>query len=340
MSNPIHACGGSLRQCRILVAFAVLVALSAMLAACGGSSSHNNNSSSNPEQILNEATLQGVKSGKIDIWGEFAVEAPQYDHIFYRISGPFQDKAGAELPEFDIRVRLNGGINHERIDVEDNLTLLPSGAYISHGGNAYKVDPATFGFVRSELEGLQAQSSEVVGGCKEAARDIEPTDFIDNLKNQGKEPVDGSNATRITGNLDVPSSIKTLSKLVEEPACSELLSSVGPLPSPSELEQAIGLTRNTLKRPAFVEATVDDDHLLRKFVVLLPKIDLPKQVSGDGGVESLAFALNFSLTDINEAQTIQAPQDAKPLKGEAEFLSCIENGTLPVSIWNCANLTQ
>jgi len=301
-----------LTRFRATVLLTALIALSATLAACGGGGS---SASNDPKQILDEATLKGVESGKLNIWGELGILAPRYGHVFFRVVGPFQSEAESELPELDLRMRVNGSINGERIDFKGGLTLLSNRAYVGYSGTEYEVDPTTFNFVKSAIKkeaGKQEKSGEDANGCREAASEIKFSDFVDGLKDEGKETLEGTEISRITGNLDVSGAVGALIELIEDPACSEQLSAAGRLPSASELKRNERKVEEAIKG-AQVEVRVGDDHIVRGFSIQAPTIVPPKQDSGAGGPERLGFELNFSLTGVNEEQTIEAPQNPKPL---------------------------
>ena len=76
---------------RILTLFAALLALAAALAACGGGSS-----SSDPETVVEEATLQGIESGDLDMTLGIDIEGEKSGHVEVKASGPFQSEAEAE----------------------------------------------------------------------------------------------------------------------------------------------------------------------------------------------------------------------------------------------------
>ena len=52
---------------RILALLAVLTAMAGVLAACGGGDSTSSNSSEDPQKVLENAGLEGVKSGNLDL---------------------------------------------------------------------------------------------------------------------------------------------------------------------------------------------------------------------------------------------------------------------------------
>jgi hypothetical protein len=296
-----------LTRFRTLAVFAALIALSATLAACGGSSN-------DPQTIVDEATLQGIESGKLDLSLGVDVKGEKGGHIEVGLSGPFQGEGGEELPELDLSAKVNGSVGGESIDFKGGLTLLSNKAYVDYSGVDYEVDPTTFNFVKSAIRkqtGKQKESSEEASGCQEAAGDLKVADFIDNLSEGASTDVGGTATTKITGELDAPGAIEALLELIEDPACSEQLSAAGPLPSTDELEKAKEKVEEAVKQ-AHVEIYVGGDHIVRR-IAGKATIEPPKGAGEEPGAESVDLEFDLTLTGVNQAQTISAPQNAKPL---------------------------
>ena len=290
---------------RILTLFATLLALAAALAACGGSSS------SDPEAVVEEATLQGIESGDLEMTLGIDVKGKKSGHVEVKASGPFQSEAEAEYPELDLSASAKGKVGGEKVDFEGAVTLLGNKAYVGYEGTEYEVDPTTFSFVKSllkEKSGAGGQSGEA-SGCKEAASGLELDDFVENLKSEGSADVGGTGTTKVSGDLDVAGAIDEVSKLSEDPACSEQLSAAGAVPSGAELDAAKGIIEESIKS-AQVELYVGDDHIVRRIV---SQAQIEPQEAASGGAKSVEIDLDLSLTGVNEDQTISAPKGSKPL---------------------------
>ncbi len=292
---------------RTFTLFAALIALSAALAACGGSSS-----SSDPEAVVEEATLQGIESGDLNLTLGIDIEGEKSGHVEVKASGPFQSEDEAEYPEVDLSATAKGKVGGEKVDFEGAFTLLGQKAYVGYEGTEYEVDPTTFSFVKATLKeksGASGQSGEA-SGCKDAASGLEPSDFVENLKSEGSADVGGTSTTKVSGELDIPGAIDAVSTLSEDPACSEQLSAAGAFPSGAELDAAKGIVEESVKS-AHVDLYVGDDHIIRR-VVAEEKIE-PQAGAASGGAKSVEIDLDLSLTGVNEDQTISAPKGSKPL---------------------------
>lgn len=314
---------------RILALFAALIAVSAVLAACGGSGS-----SDDPQTVVDEATLQGIESGNVDLALGIDIKGEKSGKVDVSLSGPFQTESEAEYPDLDMSATAKGTVGGEKIDFDGAFTLLGNKAYVGFEGTEYEVDPTTFNFVKSTLKqksGAGGNSSEATA-CQEAAGRLKVGNFIDNLTDDGSADVGGTSTTKVSGDLNSPGAIDALIELSEDPACSEQLSATGAVPSTAELDKAKSQVQGAVKS-AHVDLYVGDDHIIRR-VVAKATIE-PPEGSGSGGTKSVEVDLDLTLTGVNEDQTISAPQSTKPLSdlflklgvNPIELLGVLEGGS-------------
>ena len=157
-------------RARILTLFLALIALASAFAACGGGGSDS------PQAVVDEATLQGIESGDIDLALGIDVKGEKSGHVDVSLSGPFQSESEAELPEFDLTATAKGSLGGEDIDFDGGFTLLGGNkAYVGYEGSEYEVDPTTFSFVKSALEkqsGGQSERSNRLHGRGRQAEDL------------------------------------------------------------------------------------------------------------------------------------------------------------------------
>jgi hypothetical protein len=294
-----------LNRVRTLSVFIALIALSAALAACGGGSSDD------PQTVVEEATLKGVESGKLNLAMDVNVQGEKGGKVEVALSGPFQSESEAEYPELDLAFSSKGSLAGKDLNREGGLTLLGNKAYVSYEGTEYEVDSTTFNFVKSTLKqqgGGQGKSSEITA-CQDALGELELSDFVENLKSDGSAEVGGTSTTKVSGDLDATSAVEAFSTLIEDPKCSEQLSAAGPLPSAAEIDKAKSTVQGSLKS-AHVELYVGDDHIVRR-IVAQATIEPPK--SSKSGAKKVELDLDLTLTGVNEEQTISAPSNSKPL---------------------------
>ncbi len=299
---------------RIFALLAALAALATTFAACGGSS---DKSSEDPQQVIDSASLEGVESGNLDLSLGINAEGDEGGDIDVALSGPFQSGAKGDLPQLSMTASAKGSAQGENVDFEGGLTLLSDRAFVNYEGTEYEVDPTTFGFVKSGFEQAQQQGGSEsnpadVTACQEAAAGLKVRDFADNLTNDGSADVDGTETTKISGDLDVGGAIDAIIELTKNPACSAQIEAAGPLPI-GELEEAKGELTSAVKK-AHIEVYVGDDDIIREL-----DAELTIEPKGSSG-EKVEVDLALTLSGVNEEQDISAPANAKPLEGLFEKL--------------------
>jgi hypothetical protein len=285
--------------------------MSAGLAACGGSSSEKSGES--PQTVLNEATLQGIESGEIDLSLGVNASGAEGGDLDVSLSGPFQGEGQGNLPQLDLTATAEGSAKGKDVDFEGGLVLLPNSAYVNYEGTEYEVDPSTYGFVEATLNRAQRESgaqggAEGAAACQEEAGKLKVADFVENGANEGSADVGGTATTKISGDLNVSGALDALLEVAESQACRVQLAAAGPLPSKAEIEAAEDEIRSAVK-PAHVEVYVGDDDIVRQISAEL-QIE-PK--NGGKGPKSVELDLELQLTGVNEEQTISAPDSAEPL---------------------------
>jgi hypothetical protein len=315
-----------LSRVRFFPVFIALIALASALAACGSGGSDD------PQSVVDEATLQGVESGQVDLAVDVNTEGKQGGNVDVKLSGPFQSEEGAELPELALAFSVKGNMDGKKLDREGGFTLLGNKAYVAYEGSNYEVDSTTFNFVKSMAKqqgGGQGQSNKLAA-CQEAASGLELGNLVENLKDDGSADVGGTSTTKVSGDLDARAAIEAFSKLIEDPACSAQLKAAGSLPSAAELDKAKSTVGDSVKS-AHVDLYVGDDHIVRRIAAQVT-IEPPK--GSKDGAKRVDLDLDLTLTGVNEEQTISAPSSAKPLSAlflklginPIELLDAFQNG--------------
>ncbi len=293
-----------------IAAIVVLAATSIALAACGGGSDKSGES---PETVLDEATLQGIESGNIDLSLGVKARGPEGGNVKVSLSGPFQGEGKGSLPQLDMNATAKGKFNGKKLDFTGGLVLLPNTAFVNYEGTEYEVDPTTFSFVESALaqaqrEGGAETGADGVAACQEEFGTLKVADFLENGTNEGSADVGGTSTTKVSGDLDVSGAIDSVLEVVESQACRAQLAAAGPLPSKSEVDKAKSQVSSAVKS-AHVDVYVGDDDIVRQ---ISARLKLEPQ-NGGSGPKSVEIKLDLKLTEVNEEQTISAPAGAKPL---------------------------
>lgn len=291
---------------RIFVLLGALAALTTAFAACGSSGG----SSEDPQQVVEDASFEGVESANLQLKLGVKAEGKEGSDLTVIASGPFQSRGGEDLPELDIAAKANGTAKGQKVDLEGGLTLLSDRAYVNYKGTEYEVDPTTFGFVKSAFEQAQekgaGESKADVGACQEAATGLKVSDFVENLTNEGSAEVEGTETTKVSGDLEAAGAVDALIKLTENPSCRAQLEAAGPLPL-SRLKKAKGELSGALKK-AHVDVYVGDDNIIRKVAA---ELTIEPTASSHEKVE---VDFELILDGVNEEQEISAPSGAKPVE--------------------------
>lgn len=300
-----------LRFLYVLAAVAALVAVSAALAACGGSGGKSGES---PQAVLDEATLQGIESGDIDLSLGVKAQGAEGGNLDVSLSGPFQGEGAGSLPQLDLTAEAKGSIGGNDVDFEGGVVLLPNSAYVNYEGVEYEVDPTTFSFVESALKQAQREGgaetgADGVAACQEEFGGLKVADFLEGGANEGSADIGGTATTKVSGDLDVSGAIDAVLEVVESQACRAQLAAAGPLPSEAEIEKAKDEVNSSVKA-AHVSIYVGDDDIVRRIEA---QLKIEPRSSGDSGPKSVEIDLDLELTGVNEEQTISAPANAKPL---------------------------
>jgi hypothetical protein len=292
------------RSVLLLAAFA---ALAAILSACGGG---GGGSSEDPQKVIESATFEGIESGEMDISLNISSHGDKGGELKAELSGPFQTTGKESLPELALAVKAKGEAEGEKIDFEGGLTVLNDRAFIAYSGTNYEVDPTTFGFIKSgfeetEQEGSKESQGAEVTACQKAAESLDLGAFVDNLENEGSEDIDGTGTTKLSGDLNSKAAVEAIIKLGENPACSSELDATGALPL-DELKEGQSELTEAVKK-AHITMNIGEDHIPRKVAA-----ELTIEPKGTGETAEVEF--EFTLSKVNEKQTIKAPAGAEPIE--------------------------
>jgi hypothetical protein len=296
-----------LSRFRIFVLFATLAAVAAVFAACGGGDDASND---DPQTVIEGASLEGVKSGELDLSLEVNAEGKEGGDVKVSLSGPFEAPAAkGDLPQLDMTAKVSGSARGEDLDFNGGVTFLKELGFVNYKGTDYEIDPTTFGILKATIEQSQQQEGAKSGditACQKAAEGIKFSQFADHLKNEGEADVEGTSTTKVSGDLNVSGGADALIQLSEDPVCSSQLKAAGV--SQKELEEAKSELSKTVKK-AHIDLYVGDDDIVRKVAAELTI------VPPDAPNEKVEAALEMTLTGVNEEQNFSPPANPKPLEG-------------------------
>lgn len=281
---------------RIIILFIAAIALALTTAACGGGSS-------GAQEIVDEATLEGVESGNLDL--SLGIDTKGED-LDIDLSGPFKGKGG-QSRELDLTATVQGTTGGKEVDFKGTLTVLGGNkAYVEFEGTDYKVDATTYRYGKEVLD-----EPEEVSACQEAVSDMPLSDFIEDPTEEGTAKVGGTSTTKVSGGVDAETVNEALDVMSEDALCEEQLKAVPSLQSTlTEFEESKENGDDAFENGRIV-LYIGEDHIVR---CLQAQVTIkPPEGQASGGAKGGDYEIDLTLTDVNEPQTITAPKSTKPV---------------------------
>jgi hypothetical protein len=293
------------RTARIAL-FALALLVPVLLVACG--SSGGGSSSEDPQTVLNETFNNDTKvtSGNLDLSLSVDASGSQSANFTASLAGPFQTNASdtAALPQVDLTAKVSGSGAGQSVDFQGGVTATSDAAFITYNGQAYAVPATTFQQFKTAYEQqTKTATSSSSGNASSILKDlgIDPSTWLTNVTNEGTADVDGQSTIHVSGDADVQQILTDLSKAVQN--------------VPGAAAQGIDPSQFAGASQFIKDAHIDvysgsDDHVLRKLDVSL---DIQPPAAAAQGITDVKIDLSLGISNVNEAQTIQAPENTKPL---------------------------
>ena len=246
-------------------ASAALIVLATALAACGG----GGNSDADPQSVLDGATLQGIESGDVDV-----DDQGQCQRQGRRQPGgqPLRPLPG-DRRRLRTQARHDGEGQRQDERQRRRLRRRPGAAAEQRlrrlSGDRVRSRPDHLQLRRIDPEAGRssraAEESESTGAsaCQDAAEDLASATSSTTSTNEGSADVDGTDTTKVSGDLNIAGAIDAIIKLNENPACSSQLNAAGPLPLDRNSNAAKDELDKAVKK-AHVDVYVGDDDIIRQ----------------------------------------------------------------------------
>jgi len=295
---------------RLVALCGCMAAVAMGLVACGGGSSSGEITVNpeKPQELAEEATLDGVHGGQTEVVF-LLINKSKEEKLAIRPRGYFKRLGEGGLPQFQVAVSSVGRFDGHNVGFNGTLTLMPAQMGFVYGPayheQPYKSDKATFEALRSKFEEAQKEGGEGDAmACIQAAKGVELPQLIHNVKREGeREYSDGTRVFLVGGDLDVDRLIDVLVQMAEDPACGAQMSALG-LPSAPELKAAKTILKGQIEE-ARATFSVDKHGVLRDLGF---KLDW-KNPHG----ESMELSLEFRLRVINTNPEIYFYPEGKSL---------------------------
>jgi hypothetical protein len=302
------------RLMRLRPLLLVLVAL-ALVAGCGGDDNVAD-SSTNVDQLLQE-TFSGSKDIKSGELSASVAANSGSQSLAAKLGGPFESTGEGRLPKFDLDAALQAGGQ----SFEGGITSTGDQGFVSYAGTDYELAGPMYQQLKAGYE-EQAKKSHPGGDQSLAGLGIDPRKWLTNAKNDGEAKVGDTDTIKITGDVDVP---KLLDDVNTALGRVRSLGGTGAANLPDQLSaQDKRQAADAVKDPKVEIYTGADDKILRRLVVTT-KLAAPGTSSS---TRSADLKLDIQLLNLNEDQSIQAPENAKPFKDLSSKLRGLGLGTI------------
>ena len=272
------------------------VALLALVpAACGGDGGDED------VNALLQETFSGdkqVDSGRlslvagVDARGSEKFRQP----VRLEIRGPFRRTSPDEVPEFD----LDAKVSTSGLTYDAGATILGDKGYVLFQDEEYVLADELFEQFKS---GFQEGREDGGEPADPASLGIDPRKWLRNARNAGEAEVAGQDTIKLTGDVDVPELVDDLAAAKQaDPAAKK---------KPTELSEAHQRRIEKAVDAMRVEIyTGADDKILRR-IVLAADVSAPE---GEKSFDSAKVRLDYTLSELNEDQEIEAPSDPQPFE--------------------------
>ncbi len=280
---------------------AIALPIIAIVAGCGGGSS---SSSEDPQQVLDQTFNNPTKitSGKLDLSIDGSAEGQQSGNFSATITGPFQTDPSntTAFPQLDLAVSVSGSQGGPSISFDGSLIATKDNAYVEYQNQAYELGTAAFQQFATAYAKAAKQNQANGSSSGFSQFGIDPKTWLTNVSNEGTTDIDGTNTIHIHGDADVSKIVTDLQKV------SQQTSGATQQISPDQLKQLTDAVQ-TASIDVYSNA---DNHLLTKLAVSLA---IAPPASAGSSVSKINLNFSLTLSDVNQAQTITGPSNAKPI---------------------------
>lgn len=292
-----------------------LAALLLALVAVGCGSGDAANGDTDVDQLLQDTFAGGkaIESGRLSLGLDVSSEGAG-DPLKVKVSGPFQSQGEGRLPKLDIDASLEGGGQ----SLAGGVVSTGEEAFVTIGDTAYEVAGPVYQQFKAGYEQAAKQSS----GDKDqslASLGVDPRRWLTNARNEGESKVGDTETIKITGDVDVPKLLDDVNGALER---VRALGVQGSEQIPEKLtDEEKRQTAEAIDRLSVEIHTGAEDRILRRIVVALGIT--PPEGSAES-TQPVDLRFDLQLLEVNEDQSIEAPDDARPFDELLQQLEGLE----------------
>ena len=295
---------------RTLASLLVALLTLGLVAGCGGDGDAAD-ADTDVQQLLDE-TFSGdksIESGRLDL--ALGLESDGGQPVTVNVSGPFQSQGAGRLPQLDVDASFEGGGQA----FNGGIAVTEDRAFVSWDGTEYEIAGPVFQQFKAGYEEAAKQSEGQQQDQSLASRGIDPRRWLTNAKNEGERDVGGTETILITGDVDVPKLLEDVDSALEK------VRSLG-VQGSDQLPERLTDEDKRQTAEAIDDLSVEiytgaEDRILRRIVVALA---LTAPEGATDGAESVDVKFDLQLLEVNEDQTIEAPENAESFDALLEQL--------------------
>jgi hypothetical protein len=272
-----------------------LIALAAVLAACGSGSS------SNVTATLDKAFSTPIKSAKINLDVTLELDGIKQLNgpIKLNVQGPYVSGASQTIPKanWDIAASAAGQ------NFSAGFVSTGDDAWVVFLGQNYEVGKAAVGRINAQIQ----QAAGKKKGLSQFG--IDARKWLKDAKDEGSETVGGVDTNHVSAALDVSAFLGDVNQLVQRAGGSLGASSTAAQLTDAQKKKI----EQVVKNPRFDVYAGKTDNVIRRLSADL-QFNVPSaQQAQLGGLKSGTLSFSIEFSDVGKPQTITAPTNAKPL---------------------------
>jgi hypothetical protein len=227
---------------------------------------------SGPDQVLASAfSVDALKSASFQGSLSFSSNGEKNT---VKTSGAFEAAGAKEMPQAKVQV----SVDVPGFDGSGGFVTTGDRAWFTRNNVGYAVQPEAWNKI------VKAREQGTPPTAKAVSLDVNPSDWLKNVKSEGTERMDGVQVTHVSADVDSARAITEVAKTV---------GGAGQIPAGAETRLAKVIDNG------HIDAWVGQDKILRR-------VSLELSGKGDGG-RSVDMNLNFELSRVNKPQAIERP---------------------------------
>jgi len=297
------------RRLRPAAGVLAVLAIAALIAACGGSAGSGPPATRLLSQTFG-ANAGQVRSGELSLSVHASLPglaALGGSSLGVQLSGPFSVSRG-QPPAFD----LNATVSALGNAIPVGVVSAGGSLYVVFAGAAYSLPASIGGLLQREASAQSTRSRSLL-----TSLGIDPRSWLESAQDVGSASVGGVSTDHITAQVNTGKFVADLQKILGG------VDSAVPGASASVAGDDLRLLAQIVKSATVDVYTGASDHIVREFRLAV-SLSVPQaDQAALGGLTGGSLTLDLAITNLNAPETIKPPASSKP------FGSLLGGGSLP-----------